>query len=39
MRIGLAADNGTWHKNRLLAALRASGVEPVLFPQDRKAHV
>ena len=31
MRIGLAADNGTWHKNRLLAALRASGVEPVLF--------
>jgi RimK family alpha-L-glutamate ligase len=31
MRIGLAADNGTWHKNRLLAALQAQGVEPVLF--------
>ncbi|WP_375465399.1 RimK family alpha-L-glutamate ligase [uncultured Methylobacterium sp.] len=31
MRIGLAADNGTWHKGRLLAALRALGVEPVLF--------
>lgn len=31
MRIGLAADNGTWHKNRLLTALRALGVEPVLF--------
>jgi tetrahydromethanopterin:alpha-L-glutamate ligase len=31
MRIGLAADNGTWHKNRLLTALRGLGVEPVLF--------
>ena len=31
MRIGLAADNGTWHKNRLLSALQAQGVEPVLF--------
>ena len=31
MRIGLAADNGNWHKGRLLAALRALGAEPVLF--------
>ena len=31
MRIALAADNGHWHKTRLLAALRAQGVEPVLF--------
>ena len=31
MRIGLAADNGNWHKARLLAALRGLGVEPVLF--------
>ena len=31
MRIALAADNGNWHKSRLLAALRAQGVEPVLF--------
>ncbi|UMY16916.1 RimK family alpha-L-glutamate ligase [Methylobacterium organophilum] len=31
MRIGLAADNGTWHKTRLREALRAHGVEPVLF--------
>ncbi|MGU3538340.1 ATP-grasp domain-containing protein [Methylobacterium sp. A54F] len=31
MRIGLAADNGTWHKARLRAALAAQGVEPVLF--------
>jgi RimK family alpha-L-glutamate ligase len=31
MRIALAADNGNWHKARLLAALRAQGVEPVLF--------
>ncbi|MFD0936145.1 RimK family alpha-L-glutamate ligase, partial [Methylobacterium trifolii] len=31
MRIGLAADNGNWHKGRLLAALRGLGVEPVLF--------
>ena len=31
MRIGLAADNGNWHKGRLLAALRSLGVEPVLF--------
>ena len=26
MRIALAADNGNWHKARLLAALRAQGV-------------
>lgn len=31
MRIGLAADNGTWHRGRLRAALRALGAEPVLF--------
>lgn len=31
MRIGLAADNGNWHKGRLLAALRALGADPVLF--------
>lgn len=31
MRIGLAADNGNWHKGRLLAALTGLGVEPVLF--------
>ena len=31
MRIGLAADNGNWHKSRLLAALTGLGVEPVLF--------
>ncbi|WP_336486951.1 ATP-grasp domain-containing protein [Methylobacterium nigriterrae] len=31
MRIGLAADNGTWHKGRLRAALAALGHEPVLF--------
>ena len=31
MRIALAADNGNWHKARLLASLRAQGVEPVLF--------
>ncbi|GJD43547.1 hypothetical protein AFCDBAGC_1399 [Methylobacterium cerastii] len=31
MRIALAADNGNWHKARLLTALRAQGVEPVLF--------
>lgn len=31
MRIGLAADNGNWHKARLLAALRALGADPVLF--------
>ena len=31
MRIGLAADNGNWHKARLLAALRSLGAEPVLF--------
>lgn len=31
MRIALAADNGNWHKARLLAALRAQGVEPMLF--------
>lgn len=31
MRIGLAADNGTWHRSRLFAALAALGAEPVLF--------
>ncbi len=31
LRIGLAADNGAWHRGRLLAALRALGAEPVLF--------
>ncbi|MDR7037265.1 ribosomal protein S6--L-glutamate ligase [Methylobacterium sp. BE186] len=31
MRIGLAADNGSWHKGRLKAALTALGHEPVLF--------
>ena len=31
LRIGLAADNGEWHRGRLLGALRACGVEPVLF--------
>jgi len=31
MRIGLAADNGNWHKARLKAALEQLGVEPVLF--------
>ena len=31
MRIGLAADNGAWHKARLLAALTALGATPVLF--------
>lgn len=31
LRVGLAADNGEWHRSRLFAALRASGIEPVLF--------
>jgi hypothetical protein len=31
MRIGLAADNGNWHKARLKAALEQLGAEPVLF--------
>ncbi|SFG68225.1 ATP-grasp domain-containing protein [Methylobacterium gossipiicola] len=31
MRIGLAADNGNWHKARLKAALEHLGAEPVLF--------
>ncbi|MGY2048560.1 ATP-grasp domain-containing protein [Methylobacterium sp. JK268] len=31
MRIGLAADNGAWHKGRLRAALARLGAEPVLF--------
>ncbi|KAA2237502.1 ATP-grasp domain-containing protein [Salinarimonas soli] len=30
-RIGLAAENGAWHRDRLSAALRAAGMEPVLF--------
>ena len=39
MRIGLAADNGRWHKGRLKAALEALGVEPVLFSLDDVAIV
>jgi ribosomal protein S6--L-glutamate ligase len=31
MRIGLAADNGNWHKARLRAALEQLGAAPVLF--------
>lgn len=31
LRIGLAADNGEWHRDRLAAALRRAGAEPVLF--------
>lgn len=31
LRIGLAADNSEWHRNRLARALRKHGVEPVLF--------
>jgi RimK family alpha-L-glutamate ligase len=31
LRIALAAENGGWHRARLQAALRARGVEPVLF--------
>ncbi|MDQ0467094.1 ATP-grasp domain-containing protein [Labrys wisconsinensis] len=31
LAIGLAAENGEWHRARLLAAFRARGVEPVLF--------
>lgn len=31
LRIGLAAENGEWHRARLLGALRACGIEPVLF--------
>jgi ribosomal protein S6--L-glutamate ligase len=31
LRVAVAADNGEWHRARLLAALRARGVEPVLF--------
>lgn len=31
LRIGLAAENGEWHRDRLREALRARGVEPVLF--------
>lgn len=39
MRIGLAADNGTWHKTRLRQALETLGVEPVLFSLDDVAVV
>lgn len=31
MRIALAACNGEWHRARLVAGLRALGIEPVLF--------
>ncbi len=34
MRIGLAADNGNWHKGRLRRALESQGIEPVLFSLD-----
>jgi ribosomal protein S6--L-glutamate ligase len=30
-RVGLAADNGEWHRAELAASFRAAGVEPVLF--------
>jgi RimK family alpha-L-glutamate ligase len=30
-RVGLAAENGSWHRDRLTKALRARGVEPILF--------
>ena len=39
MRVGLAADNGKWHKGRLRRALQACGVEPVLFSLDDVAVV
>ena len=39
MRIGLAADNGRWHKGRLRRALESFGVEPVLFSLDDVAVV
>lgn len=39
MRIGLAADNGNWHKGRLRRALEALGVQPVLFSLDDVAVV
>jgi ribosomal protein S6--L-glutamate ligase len=29
--IGLAAENGEWHRDRLRAAFRSQGIEPVLF--------
>jgi RimK family alpha-L-glutamate ligase len=31
LRIGLAAENGEWHRTRLLASFRVIGIEPVLF--------
>ena len=31
LAIGLAAENGEWHRDRLRDALHARGVEPVLF--------
>jgi RimK family alpha-L-glutamate ligase len=31
LRVGLAADNGEWHRTRLAAALAAAGHAPVLF--------
>lgn len=39
MRIGLAADNGSWHKARLRQALESLGAEPVLFSLDDVAVV
>ena len=30
-RVALAAENGSWHRDRLTAALRAHGIEPILF--------
>ncbi|GEP01472.1 ATP-grasp domain-containing protein [Methylobacterium haplocladii] len=39
MRIGLAADNGNWHKGRLRGAFESLGIEPVLFSLDDVAIV
>ena len=39
MRVGLAADNGNWHKGRLRRALQALRVEPALFSLDDVAVV
>ncbi|GJE54051.1 MULTISPECIES: ATP-grasp domain-containing protein [Methylobacterium] len=39
MRIGLAADNGNWHKGRLRGAFESLGIEPMLFSLDDVAIV
>ena len=31
LRIALAADNGEWHRTRLLEALQACGIEPIVI--------